>query len=1163
MKAGRFLPRHWLSRACGGLFVLLAGVLSAPGADPAVSIPIPESRHAYTGAERQRIRYLNSALLRQAHERIAREDYSGARQALREVLVNDPGNNHARVMLIHVHNELNEFEQARELAGELLAHYPDYSDLYLERAFIEMREGEWAAALGDLERFTAAAPADHPRMEDARQNKAEVLFRARRFEEAAEEMRALVALNDTRPRRVFLAECALQQQEWEEAVHELEAALRLDASDEQRAALKDKVGYAYYNLEEYEAAVTAFREALSLTASDSLRAELNLKLGYAYFHLDAYAEADDALAQAESYYRAPPELPEILYQRGVTAYRAGRYADAATFYERRLAFGFEEEVVFALLDALQETGLLVELIRTARTYETHEAASDHFRLTMIERRMNGHIVREEYAKAHAAAFALYEAIDDPAFLRTAATTAERAGRFNESIAHYQAYLEEEFDPEVAIDLHYVLRKEADRRRADGEDDAAIRAVMDRSIPQLKRVSAMDDAPLSIRRTAQYERAQLHRERDEMEAYFALMKEIVDDMPEGRFLYEYAVHLYGIGRYEEAVPLFEQAVELLEEPEFLRVSCKALADIYLLWNRPDDAIHWLDRAVSYGEPDRGWHLARARADYQLERFDHTIDRLLPLAGDDDIFNLYIGFSFYNRSPSMPGLSLAYMNRIQHPEKLTVEEQFNFYANRAYLNYDQYIEAQALADVERALAIRHDRDLELVRLRALVRFGGHLEVLARGEALIAEPDQDPAFLAPVYEMMGLAANQLERWPDAIEYFTEAVALKPELLEARYQRGLAHLRQDEEEEAEEDLRALEPHARIFPSTFWGDLGFILGHLRDYEAGTEWLSRSLARYPYDIDGWQERGYQSMKDHRNPDAKESFEEAIGLYDEIIPYVEEEAEAEDYRETRMSLKQEYTKLDKVWSLQVYGQRTDFDFDERQLPAGAPGDSTQGALQSQGGVSVGFRPPKVGFRNERTLDISLRVLANFEPGSWSPDEDSYQGGLGLMYKPFVRHNYVFGFERLFKIGDNAEDNWLWRNTYGIEAGERPERGQDFWIYRRFYGEASYYFETPSRWVFFGQGNIGPSFRLSENLLLTVPEALLVGRYQDNDPEGIGTYWYYGPGLNIRLLEGERALTRDRWALTGYAHYVWGRFDQSPENIDKNDFEGWIIGVNFTR
>jgi tetratricopeptide (TPR) repeat protein len=702
-----------------------------------------------------------------------------------------------------------------------------------------------------------------------------------------------------------------------------------------------------------------------------------------------------------------------------------------------------------------------------------------------------------------------------------------------------------------------------RTREDGLTAAEIEALHARSIPDVQQVAEDPEASPALRRAAKYEWAQWLREQGEMETYYVLMQNIVEVMPEGRFLYEYAVQLYGDGRHTEAMPLFEGAIGLLEETDLQFSACMALADIHLLRNQPEEALQWLEAATAYQPPDRAWQLARARADYQLERYDDTLERLLPVAEDDDIFHMYIGFSFYNRTPSMPGLALTHMNRIRHPERLGTHQQFNFYANRAYLHYDQLRDPEAVADVTAALALRPDDALERVRMRAWLRDGALDEVIERGGQWLVSRENPPEVPEQVYEIMGLAAYRRRAWPEAITYFTAALERDEHLLQARYQRGLARLHTGEQDLAEQDLIGLTEHLDAFPPTLWGDLAFVLGILGEYEAGMEWLDRSLARYPYDIDAWQERGYQSMKDHRNPDARESFAAGIMLYNEVIPYVADPEDAETYTQTRKRLKQEYTKLDKTWSFQVYTQRTDFDFNESDLPAGVPGDSTTGALQSQGGVALGFRPPKIGFRNESTLDVIPRVLWNLEPNSWRPDEDSLQGGLGILYKPFTHHNYVQGLERLFKIGSNAEDNWLWRNLYGLEGGQRPQQGETLWLHHRLYGEISYYFEEPRRWIFFGQGNLGPSFHLTDNLLLTAPEALFVGRYQDNDPEGVGTYGYAGPGLSLRLLEGERALTRDRWAFTAHAHYVWGRFDLPPRNINGKTFEGWIIGVSLMK
>ncbi len=748
--------------------------------------------------------------------------------------------------------------------------------------------------------------------------------------------------------------------------------------------------------------------------------------------------------------------------------------------------------------------------------------------------------------------------DAHALRLNAANLATRSGQVERALAYYRDLLGRVFDAGAALDFHYLLLGRINELRPLGAPEEELRSLYRQSLPHLLRATEDRATPKETRLKARYELAQVYRVCGETKAYADLMQQVVQATPDGHYAYEYAGFLRGRGDYEPALVLYERAFDTLRDKKLRYQTCLAMADILLVRQEPEKAAQWLERARPFGKLDRDWHQAKVRAGLQTGNYGGVVEQLLRLPGNQDWVNLQLGFAFSGQTPPMPGLALAFMNQVHQPEKLSREEQFNLFSNRAFLHYDQARDEDAIADLDRALAVGPADDLELVRLRALNRMQAYQQTLDRGLVLAGKGDRNPRFLGEVYETMGFAAYGLQQPEDAVHHLTEALSRKPDLLQARFIRGLAYLQLNREEEAVEDLKALEPYLESFPPTLWGDLAFALGRLGDYDEGIRWMERSLGVYPYDLEGWQELGYQSMKHKKNAKAQDAFARAIELYDTILPFTTPDDEAEAYLNLRMSLKQEYTKLDKTWGFQLYGQRTDFDFAD--LPADAPVDSTRGALQSQGGLGLSYRPPVVGFRNERTLDLFGRVLANTEPDSWRADEDSYQGGLGLLYKPFIRHNYALSFERLFKIGDDAEDNWLWRNTYGLEGGERPPRDQELWLYRRFYGEASYYLQDLRRWVYFGQGQAGPSFLLSDNLILTLPEILVAGRYQDRDPDRTGTYWYAGPGLSLRLLEGERARTRDRWVLNAYAHYVWGSFKERPDTFDDETFNGWIIGLN---
>jgi hypothetical protein len=258
------------------------------------------------------------------------------------------------------------------------------------------------------------------------------------------------------------------------------------------------------------------------------------------------------------------------------------------------------------------------------------------------------------------------------------------------------------------------------------------------------------------------------------------------------------------------------------------------------------------------------------------------------------------------------------------------------------------------------------------------------------------------------------------------------------------------------------------------------------------------------------------------------------------------------------MKREYSKLDKTWGFQAYVSKTDYNF-----PSNATVSSIDGALPAQAGIELDWRPPILGFRDERTLDVFGRVLANFDKDAWSLDQDSYQGGAGLRYKPLVGYNVNASIERLFKIGNNSEENWLGRVMGAEELGEKPPEGKDVWTSGRIYGEAGYFFDQPRRWFYYLDGTIGPSWRVTDRIMLTVPQAEGTIRYESEDASKLLTYSIVGLGADARLLEPEREHTLDRWYLDGFIHYTWGWFRDRPEGFDSTSFKGVVFGFSVVK
>jgi len=192
-----------------------------------------------------------------------------------------------------------------------------------------------------------------------------------------------------------------------------------------------------------------------------------------------------------------------------------------------------------------------------------------------------------------------------------------------------------------------------------------------------------------------------------------------------------------------------------------------------------------------------------------------------------------------------------------------------------------------------------------------------------------------------------------------------------------------------------------------------------------------------------------------------------------------------------------------------------------------------------------------------------VLANFEPDAWGLDEDTYQLGVGLDWKPFKSFNYSMSFERLIAIGDNAEDNWLWRNKGAVDFGEKPKKLKEAWTSGRLYGDIAWYLDDPNRVVYYVDGRLARTIALSDTFLLTIPQGKAVWRYQNNDPDGIGSYAIASIGFEARFLEKERDALTERWYMDIFAHYAWGWFTDEPRIEGDRNFEGIWFGATFRR
>ena len=173
----------------------------------------------------------------------------------------------------------------------------------------------------------------------------------------------------------------------------------------------------------------------------------------------------------------------------------------------------------------------------------------------------------------------------------------------------------------------------------------------------------------------------------------------------------------------------------------------------------------------------------------------------------------------------------------------------------------------------------------------------------------------------------------------------------------------------------------------------------------------------------------------------------------------------------------------------------------------------GAIQSFGGVELAYRPPVIGFVDGRVLQVFTRFLWANEPGGISIDNDSWQAGLGVRYKPFASQNLYVSVERLLKIGDSADNNTLLRAQYGWTDGADIEIGEKYYNYSFLYADFGYFAQHTTNTVFYGEGRQGITFNIGDRVTVS-PHAILDGRVQSQNSSSF-SYVEGGAGVTVRV------------------------------------------------
>ncbi len=324
--------------------------------------------------------------------------------------------------------------------------------------------------------------------------------------------------------------------------------------------------------------------------------------------------------------------------------------------------------------------------------------------------------------------------------------------------------------------------------------------------------------------------------------------------------------------------------------------------------------------------------------------------------------------------------------------------------------------------------------------------------------------------------------------------------------------------------------------------DMGYCMLSLGNRKDAVAAWDKALALEPERLRLWEDAGYAYMALCKNDTAMERFKSAIDNQPLYPGATEEEAKAT--RETIHRLRKEVSKLDTSFTATGYLGYYSSQGGQAAVPGG------QGGVYQPGnsGVEAAWRPPVIGFRDDRIFELVGRINWVLNRDSLQFDPDSAQGAVGVRYKPFKSQNIFFGGERLIKIGKLAEDNWLlramgsWTDGYDLD----PERNN--WNYSYLYLEADRYLDKPSRFFFNGEARQGWTFKLGSRAMLT-PHAVADARVWTPDDNNL-SIWELGLGLSFKYLFNETKYTTPRSYVEFLAQYKAGRLYNRKTDQDVN-------------
>lgn len=1131
------------------------------------------------------IAYLVTLLQKKANLHTQLDEYIDAGLAYRELLnyIDDPNVLIALATSMELGGDLRQAAEYLEQASDFIG----LRGVAYQLVAIYKELGDYQAALRVLDK-AMEADAEAAFKAQLLYTKAQILHELGRLDEEREALTGAVELDPTNQLYLLaLGDLSFALGKYAEAVQRYQAALALQDNIDVRRRL----AYSQAANENFVEALDNFELVLPTTDPGTEdRASIQNGMANLYSRMDRQAEASEFFLA--SYNEIPGQPPVLLVQAATALATIKEWREAGELLERALgAPGLDSGVRNDIYERLAVVMEQTDRPRDAARYYgllLDSQQMDPARRLSILRRM---AIVSELGKDYASATRAYRGmIESPAIedwerrdlLFRVAVTAELAEDYGEAIQAYRDILA--FDDLTLPERLDALKKMAVIANIAGRPEVAAEAyrllLAGEDLPIEDRIAAATslafvsvDAELDTSGTIGDIEALLADQRIQGADRIGLLRglavmsdmagrpdvvasayeQIIALMPQSdpdrdQVLDQLANAYERTGRPELAVPIYLDLLERLEMTGENRINLlRRLAVAAQLSGQNEVAFAAFQEIIAIGTTDwtiyqaYGLGLREAGNCREALRAFHIARSL----GAD--YNTDIYASFCYTELGQKGLALHY-TRIaiaRGAADMPATQRYSMLAAIGFL-YSETQQYRLAAKAWRA-AVRIAPDPILtLRLARVERLSGEIERATEHLNSLENVDLPPTLRADYYDEIAELEMLQGDSETALAAIDNAIALIPSN-DRLFRRGLLL---NELGDLDGAIESLEDAATADNYTILAALGYAYNAAgRDLEA--EHLLETVVReQPDRLAPYTDLAYINKRSMLNDQASRWFELAI---DNEPLYPIDEDEKLELEQRIWDFRRENQTLNNTHDFSAYTiVRSEFKDSQRLDPTGSS------TFISQGGMEYAYRfddfdwfdDYPLGFRDGETLHAFARTFWGYEDDSLVIDRDTIQGGVGLRWKPIADKSFYLSSERLFRIGEEARNDWLLRASYGWDTGYDIEPVEDDWTFATIYTDAAYI--PGPEWVAFltAEGRYGHSFKYRRQTVIT--PHLMAGVYHTRDDTSRQTVFETGPGISIKYWFDDTKYEAYRSAAEAIVQYRAG-FE------DNGDFSHGIVAT----